>query len=211
MSVYVVFQEQYYGVVKWIGYLPPSQLLDGDIQDRKGLSSNNTMIAGIELVSTLIQPGSIGYFTARKKYLYTRIYIRCIYFQEDEIDGGLNGWHHGSQLFECGEGRGVFLPFTHFQPDRRFEPTISQVPAKDVSAVELSTHFSNTPTAPLCLDTSNNGEDLDFGGIECPTVPGFEQPIQDFLALLGRNRGIQGHQNSCYLDATLFAMFSFTR
>ena len=28
--------------------------------------------------------------------------------------------------------------------------------------------------------------------------------------LSGRNRGIQGHQNSCYLDATLFAMFSFT-
>ena len=28
--------------------------------------------------------------------------------------------------------------------------------------------------------------------------------------LIGRNKGIQGHQNSCYLDATLFAMFSFT-
>ena len=28
--------------------------------------------------------------------------------------------------------------------------------------------------------------------------------------LSGRNKGIQGHQNSCYLDATLFAMFSFT-
>lgn len=28
--------------------------------------------------------------------------------------------------------------------------------------------------------------------------------------LFGRFKGIQGHQNSCYLDATLFAMFSFT-
>ena len=28
--------------------------------------------------------------------------------------------------------------------------------------------------------------------------------------LTGRSKGIQGHQNSCYLDATLFAMFSFT-
>ena len=28
--------------------------------------------------------------------------------------------------------------------------------------------------------------------------------------VVGRNKGIQGHQNSCYLDATLFAMFSFT-
>ena len=32
----------------------------------------------------------------------------------------------------------------------------------------------------------------------------------DVSRLSGRNRGIQGHQNSCYLDATLFAMFSFT-
>lgn len=27
---------------------------------------------------------------------------------------------------------------------------------------------------------------------------------------MGRERGIQGHHNSCYLDATLFAMFSCT-
>ena len=26
----------------------------------------------------------------------------------------------------------------------------------------------------------------------------------------GRNKGIQGHQNSCYLDATLFSMFTFS-
>ena len=31
--------------------------------------------------------------------------------------------------------------------------------------------------------------------------------IQRFLGL---RRGIQGHQNSCYLDATLFAMFGLT-
>ncbi|CAG9098426.1 unnamed protein product [Plutella xylostella] len=28
--------------------------------------------------------------------------------------------------------------------------------------------------------------------------------------MAGRSRGIQGHHNSCYLDATLFAMFTFT-
>ena len=27
---------------------------------------------------------------------------------------------------------------------------------------------------------------------------------------VGRMKGIQGHQNSCYLDATLFAMFGVT-
>lgn len=27
---------------------------------------------------------------------------------------------------------------------------------------------------------------------------------------IGRMKGIQGHQNSCYLDATVFAMFGLT-
>ena len=31
------------------------------------------------------------------------------------------------------------------------------------------------------------------------------------LQMVGVNRGIQGHQNSCYLDATLFSMFAFNR
>ena len=136
--------------------------------------------------------------------------------QEDEIEGGLNGWHHGSQKFECGDGKGVFLPFTHFQPDRRFEQPVPQFVSSlgiksSVSINDAREEFPMKPTAPLSINTSNDGDDLDFGGIECPTVPGFEQPIQDHLTLLGRNRGIQGHQNSCYLDATLFAMFSFTR
>ena len=56
---------------------------------------------------------------------------------------------------------------------------------------------------------SSNGE---FGEIDCPVVPGFQSPIKgdDLAPFCGRNRGIQGHQNSCYLDATLFVMFSFT-
>ena len=43
-------------------------------------------------------------------------------------------------------------------------------------------------------------------------MPGFQSPVKvsDVTRVSGRNKGIQGHQNSCYLDATLFAMFSFT-
>ena len=128
----------------------------------------------------------------------------------------MNGWHHGSQLFECAEGKAVFLPFTHFQPDRRFEQSIPHFASPSIisnGAIgnEVSLGFHNTPTAPSCINDSKEENDIEFGGIECPTVPGFEQPIQDYVPLLGRNRGIQGHQNSCYLDATLFAMFSFTR
>ena len=33
---------------------------------------------------------------------------------------------------------------------------------------------------------------------------------EDVKAVCGKFRGIQGHNNSCYLDATLFAMFTYT-
>ena len=54
----------------------------------------------------------------------------------------------------------------------------------------------------------------DFGGPDCPPIAGAVAPIaqsNDAVKLCGKNRGIQGHHNSCYLDATLFSMFTFTR
>ena len=32
----------------------------------------------------------------------------------------------------------------------------------------------------------------------------------DEIRHIGRPKGIQGHQNSCYLDATVYGMFAFT-
>ncbi|GAB6021361.1 hypothetical protein CHUAL_003969 [Chamberlinius hualienensis] len=53
----------------------------------------------------------------------------------------------------------------------------------------------------------------DFGGIKCPPVVGVVSPmeikVKDMQRIIGRNKGIQGHYNSCYLDATLFSMFAF--
>lgn len=37
-----------------------------------------------------------------------------------------------------------------------------------------------------------------------------KNPASTLKNLLGKSRGIQGHNNSCYLDATLFAMYSST-
>lgn len=34
--------------------------------------------------------------------------------------------------------------------------------------------------------------------------------LQELENVSGKFKGIQGHYNSCYLDATLFAMFTFT-
>ena len=50
-----------------------------------------------------------------------------------------------------------------------------------------------------------------FGEIECKPVGGYVPPLSDkcSLNMIGRNRGIQGHHNSCYMDATLYAMFAY--
>ena len=53
----------------------------------------------------------------------------------------------------------------------------------------------------------------DFGPKDSPIVPGYDiscPVVDDVMEVSGRNKGIQGHQNSCYLDATLFSMFCFT-
>ena len=33
---------------------------------------------------------------------------------------------------------------------------------------------------------------------------------EELKKICGKLKGIQGHLNSCYLDATLFSMFAFT-
>ena len=115
---------------------------------------------------------------------------------EEELHGATNGWHNGSQLFACADRKAIFVPLTHVTPDKRFEASRhSVIPDQATNGLKNGHH---------------NGE---FGDMDCPLVPGFHGPIKtdDLMLFCGRNRGIQGHQNSCYLDATLFAMFSFTR
>lgn len=53
----------------------------------------------------------------------------------------------------------------------------------------------------------------DFGNVESSIIGGMVRPItvkDDMKSICGKYRGIQGHHNSCYLDATLFSMFAFT-
>lgn len=52
-----------------------------------------------------------------------------------------------------------------------------------------------------------------FGNMESSVIAGIVRPISlkgDLESICGKYRGIQGHHNSCYLDATLFSMFTFT-
>ena len=103
--------------------------------------------------------------------------------QEEEIVGGTNGWYNGAKVFECGPQKGVVVPITHVKLDKRFQ-----------------------------ADGKSDDDSQNFGDINYPPVQGNVAPVKvkDIREIIGKNNGIQGHQNSCYLDATLFAMFAFT-
>lgn len=63
------------------------------------------------------------------------------------------------------------------------------------------------------LSTSSLNDQVGLKPLPPPSLvvnTGEKNPALVLNNLLGKSRGIQGHNNSCYLDATLFAMFSTT-
>ncbi|XP_032510750.2 ubiquitin carboxyl-terminal hydrolase CYLD isoform X1 [Danaus plexippus] len=101
---------------------------------------------------------------------------------EQSVCGLGDGLHRGSRVFTCASGRALFVPLPLCRRDARFTDT----PPPE-------THHTEIGEQP-----------------ECPVVTGVVPPLTSLGDLAGKNRGIQGHHNSCYLDATLFAMFTFT-
>ncbi|KAG7167890.1 Ubiquitin carboxyl-terminal hydrolase CYLD-like, partial [Homarus americanus] len=104
---------------------------------------------------------------------------------EDAEDGLSDGTFSGKRYFTCPTGKALFVPLRMCHKDSRFLESIS----------------------------SNPRASLAFGSMDCQPVGGSVAPLSapdEVRAMFGKNRGIQGHQNSCYLDATLFSMFAFT-
>nr|CAG4651700.1 EOG090X03LH [Triops cancriformis] len=111
---------------------------------------------------------------------------------EDEVLTATDGYYKGKRYFVCPPGRGVIVSPEQCTKDSRF-----LVPTESPRS------------------KSNDKSEMDFGSVECVSVPGRVPPLgqfgsQDDTRLYGKFRGIQGHHNSCYLDATLFSMFTFT-
>ncbi|XP_054720365.1 ubiquitin carboxyl-terminal hydrolase CYLD-like isoform X2 [Uloborus diversus] len=101
---------------------------------------------------------------------------------EEESSSCTDGTFNGKRYFTCPSRKAFFVRLSHCRKDSRFLES-----EKRKSAV--------------------------FGSIDCPSITGDVPPLsspEDMKLLYGKNRGIQGHHNSCYLDATLFAMFSCT-
>lgn len=97
-----------------------------------------------------------------------------------------DGTHNGERYFTCSNDRAFFVPLERCRKDPRF-----QVPG--------------TPVHQMAPSEVN----------ECSVIPGAVAPLcmpteEDVQAVCGKYRGIQGHHNSCYLDVTLFSMFTYT-
>ncbi|XP_013182890.2 ubiquitin carboxyl-terminal hydrolase CYLD isoform X2 [Amyelois transitella] len=104
---------------------------------------------------------------------------------EQSVCGLGDGTRGDSRVFSCTPGRALFVPLPLCRRDARFR---------------------DTPPP----DRADLHDDDDDQQPECPVVAGVVPPLSSLGSLAGKNRGIQGHHNSCYLDATLFAMFTFT-
>ncbi|XP_017485429.1 PREDICTED: uncharacterized protein LOC108373990 isoform X1 [Rhagoletis zephyria] len=130
----------------------------------------------------------IGMAQGRKQIMYG------VELEEDQDERTLptsNGTYNGVRYFKCHDGRALFVSSDRCSTDRRFIETDGKAAA-------------NIPT-----------DSKMFGQVECPSVPGAVAPLkikslEELEENCGKFKGIQGHHNSCYLDATLFSMFTFT-
>ncbi|KAM4613345.1 ubiquitin carboxyl-terminal hydrolase CYLD isoform 1-T2 [Polymixia lowei] len=102
-----------------------------------------------------------------------------------EVNGCSDGKYGGQRYFTCKGSRALFVPVTRCSPDGRF--LYSPAGQETLKRTQL-------PPVPPLEDSEE----------DAPPIP----ESQALSLLVGRMKGIQGHFNSCYLDATLFSLFS---
>ncbi|KAM9329589.1 uncharacterized protein PAF06_004280 [Gastrophryne carolinensis] len=98
-----------------------------------------------------------------------------------------DGVYRGFRYFTCGPNKALFVKLRNCRPDSRFYLLHGSAnPMEGYNSVVLQDYTSKR--------------------VEENTPPLTEKEASE--CLLGWRRGIQGHCNSCYLDATLFCMFA---
>ncbi|XP_069813102.1 ubiquitin carboxyl-terminal hydrolase CYLD-like isoform X2 [Dendropsophus ebraccatus] len=103
----------------------------------------------------------------------------------EEDKGCTDGIWCGQRYFFCPPRRGIFVKLKACQPDTRF--------------------LSSRDGSPKSLESPKHSTE------DGRRVPGKVPPLQGAAAvdiLEGDMKGIQGHCNSCYMDAALFSLFS---
>ncbi|XP_059393297.1 ubiquitin carboxyl-terminal hydrolase CYLD [Carassius carassius] len=102
---------------------------------------------------------------------------------DNEVTTCSDGTFGTKRYFTCEGNKALFVPLTNCKPDSRFLFLPNEIPKP-----------LEPPSITLLEDLN---EDVH---------PVAEQDVWSHL--IGRMRGIQGHFNSCYLDATLFSLFT---
>ncbi|KAL6108404.1 uncharacterized protein ACO6RY_18932 [Pungitius sinensis] len=106
----------------------------------------------------------------------------------DEPDGVSDGTFKSERLFHCAPRKALFVKLRSCRPDSRFQST--------------SAHCSGK-----MLEADASGGDSEHSTGRLGTVPPISTEQVNHI-LIGRMKGIQGHYNSCYMDAALFSLFS---
>lgn len=109
---------------------------------------------------------------------------------DNEVGTCTDGTFHGQRYFTCHGNRAVFVPLEMCVPDGRFH---SPSPTSETESA-----LTSTAVTPV--------EEEDLGEEEEDVPPLAESEVLSVLG--GKMKGIQGHFNSCYLDSTLFSLFS---
>ncbi|KAK7170362.1 hypothetical protein R3I94_000552 [Phoxinus phoxinus] len=108
---------------------------------------------------------------------------------EEECVGCTDGTFKGIRYFTCPPKKALFVKLKCCRPDSRF-PSLhhSPNPIERCNSIAFGGYLSEVVNENTPPRTENDGLDV----------------------MVGKKKGIQGHYNSCYLDSTLFCLFSFS-
>ncbi|XP_069376421.1 ubiquitin carboxyl-terminal hydrolase CYLD [Paralichthys olivaceus] len=108
----------------------------------------------------------------------------------EEDRGVSDGTFKNKRFFTCPPRRALFVKLSSCRPDSRFQ---------SISA-------SRSEKRPEQDDAESIGE-MELSSVKTETVPPISTEQVNQI-LIGQMKGIQGHCNSCYMDAALFSLFS---
>lgn len=107
---------------------------------------------------------------------------------EEELPSAYtDGIYRGARYFHCGPNKALFVKLRNCRPDSRF-------------------YSLHGPSNPILRCNSIAFQEYSSECVEENTPPAADK--EGLERMIGWKKGIQGHCNSCYLDATLFCMFA---